>query len=146
MWEKKVLGTDIDTVSVVYDIHFTGPNHGWIAGWYGNLFRTTDNGGYPQKITHKRIKSLNTQFSVNATPSQQAGKIDLRYTIGFKGRVAINLYNLQGKHITCLVDCFHTKGLHYISFKGVTGTYLVELKVYRDLKYYHTIEKFIITK
>ena len=108
---------DLGTDESLYDIHFTDHYHGWIVGSNGTIYRTTDGGGFPQTIEHN-IKQNNKHNIITNYPNPFHTKTNIEYSIKEKSHVLLDIYNLQGKKVSTLVEGNKQTGLYKTVWEG----------------------------
>jgi len=82
------------------------------------------------------ITSGNSDFNFIIYPSPFSEYTNLSYSIPEEGFVNIEIYNINGRHISTLISEFQQEGKHKVIFNGTelpAGVYFCRLQVEEDV-------------
>jgi hypothetical protein len=123
-WQQQ----NILTSYSLYDICFTDENNGWAVGDYGIILHT-NNGG---TVGTGEFKVQSSRFKVECYPNPFHSAVSLEYTLENAAIVTLDIYNINGQLVDCLVNSHQDIGIYQINWEAglmPAGVYFYKLNL-----------------
>lgn len=126
-WGQQYVGTD----QQIRAINFIDANTGWIAGYNGIIYKTTNGGGDPigiQQISNEVPKNYNLSQNF---PNPFNPQTSISFELSHKSFVKLIVYDLTGKEIIDLTNQSLNPGKYLVSWDAgnfPSGTYFYKLE------------------
>jgi len=126
-WHQQYVGTD----QQIRAINFVDANTGWIAGYNGIIYKTTNGGGDPIGILQiSNEVPMNYNLSQNF-PNPFNPQTSISFKLPRKSFVKLIVYDLTGKEIIDLVNQSFNPGKYLVSWDAgnlPSGTYFYKIE------------------